>query len=247
MNYVVFWIGSTAISFGCELYNTFRIFKDAADLGFKINREGLGKLTSYMDTNAKAISNLTLVIPGINLLEVLRRTNAYNSDKHSYIYSLQAAGALEFMNEKEKKYYYKNPSMSRAIMVAAGYCEDLEETKPSMNYSYSVSDGHVDYELKEDGGLKIVNATGSLANITEDELKSKISEGLAQIQQDKDFKEKVIVEFQENGKKKTMSFEEFENYIKQKSTSSHNNSFKDYLLNIKESIKNKMSNNGKTL
>lgn len=164
MSFLIFYLTTVILSAGMKFASDVRIYKDAADEGYKILFD--------MD-----LFKLPLLVPLFNLIWVVKNTMDYDNDYRSKIlYSLNEMGALEEMNELEKRDYEKNPSTLNAYLVPKKWDRKLNASL-CIYANTQKEKGKIFYKFKRFGkGIKIVGATGTFANLTKDEQKGKVFE-----------------------------------------------------------------------
>jgi hypothetical protein len=79
MEFLVLWLGTSIASFGMKIANELRMFKDAADAGYKVDVERLSKLGKQLNPNATKATLLSMLIPVFNVMQVFQRTIQYNT------------------------------------------------------------------------------------------------------------------------------------------------------------------------
>jgi hypothetical protein len=82
MGFVFFWVGSIVLSVGVDLYNGFRMFKDAADQGYLIDIRRYSEYQRQMMPEGTNYSALSLLIPVMNFFTVTRNITNYNDAKN---------------------------------------------------------------------------------------------------------------------------------------------------------------------
>lgn len=134
MQYLIVWLCTVIMSFAIDFSVTFKMFKMAADSGYKVN---LANLSSDMP-NSEEVSKITkielssLLIPVYNIAYSLNRCMNFNNKMDYFLDALNIQGALTEMSEKEKKKYNENPSMIHAFLLSME-----ESVKPNeKEYSY---------------------------------------------------------------------------------------------------------------
>lgn len=134
MQYLIMWLCTVIMSFVIEFSVSFKMFKMAADSGYKIN---LDKLSPNMP-NSEEVFKITKIelssflIPVYNIAYSLNRCMNFNNKMDYFLDALNIQGALTEMSEKEKKKYNENPSMIHAFLLSME-----ESVKPSeKEYSY---------------------------------------------------------------------------------------------------------------
>lgn len=68
------WITTIIGSFGIEILNDLRMFKDVADAGYKINLRRILKLREQINPNVKNITFLSTLTPIVNITKGLYDT-----------------------------------------------------------------------------------------------------------------------------------------------------------------------------
>lgn len=111
------WLGIFVISGCLELGNHFRIVRDAADRGYKIDLERFSDLKGITGLDSSKRIFFSLFIPVINILEVVKRKIKYHFMKDRVFEGLEKAGVLEKMTKKEQQEYQKAPTAMNAFRV----------------------------------------------------------------------------------------------------------------------------------
>ena len=78
MEIILFIIMSILISLGIETVNELSIFKEIASLGYKLD---LNKIDKYIDKKDNNRWLFMLMIPGLNIVESIKRLNKYSKYK----------------------------------------------------------------------------------------------------------------------------------------------------------------------
>lgn len=117
MEFLALWLGTCVASFGMEITNELRMFKDAADAGYKIDVKRLSELGMQLNPNATKETLLSMLIPIFNVMQVFQRTIQYNNVRPMILDQLSVIDALEEMTESEKAEYLKNPTGLNALVV----------------------------------------------------------------------------------------------------------------------------------
>lgn len=111
------WLGTFITSFGMDALNGLRIFKDAADAGYKIDIDRISEITESLDPNASKIKFLKLLLPIFNIMHVSQEILEYNNLRFMVLDMLYALNALEEMTDEEQTEYLKKPTVLNAIFV----------------------------------------------------------------------------------------------------------------------------------
>ena len=114
MGLLFVWLGTSVASFGLEIANELRVFKDAADAGYKID---INKLADLKNFKTSKIMFLSLLIPIVNIMQVVQNTIKYNAARETILDQLSLVDALEEMSDVEKQEYLKKPTGLNAILI----------------------------------------------------------------------------------------------------------------------------------
>lgn len=178
MEFLAIWIGTVAASFAMEMANEFRIFKDVADAGYKIDVQRLSELQKQINPDATKITLLSMLVPIFNILDVFQRTIQYNNARPMLLDQLSVTGVLEEMSDYEKKEYAKKPTGLNALIVPLKSESRLSKaTKITIKGVFGDSD--VYFEMNDSlDDIVIINVTGPVSRLTADEQKKKVIETL---------------------------------------------------------------------
>jgi hypothetical protein len=175
MEILIIWIGTIVTSFGMEMANELRMFKDAADSGYKIDTQGLFEFLKQINPNETKVTLMSLLIPGANIVSVLQRTVQYNNSRPMLLSQLSVIDSLIPMTKEEKENYKKKPSALNALIISAKPVE-------SLSISYTDNDGKSTIWFKiENDNFIIVKSEGPVSNLTNLEQRSKLEEKLTSI------------------------------------------------------------------
>lgn len=183
MEFLVLWLGSSVASFCMEIANGLRMFKDAADAGYKVNVEKLSELGNQLDPNATKVTLLSMLIPIFNVMQVFQRTIQYNSVRPMILDRLSVIDALEEMSEIEKTEYLKNPTgLNALIMPLKSEIRLLNATSILIDDGNEYSKFY--FEMGESlDDITILKVSGSASRLTVEEQKKKIVEALKTVVQ----------------------------------------------------------------
>lgn len=176
MGLLVIWIGTTITSFCLEIANELRIFKDAADAGYKIRLKKVSTLSGRSNPHVSKAVRLSLIVPVYNMFAVLQRTMLYNKVRPVMLDLLYVMGALEEMTEIEKQEYLKNPTALNALLVPLKM-----EIRLSKALSVGIDDGNenstIFFEFGESSDdIIILKAVGDASRLSVEEQKKKVNE-----------------------------------------------------------------------
>ncbi len=176
MEFLVLWLGTSIASFGMKIANELRMFKDAADAGYKVDVERLSKLGKQLNPNATKATLLSMLIPVFNVMQVFQRTIQYNNVRPMILDQLSAIDDLEEMSDIEKTEYLKNPTGLNALIVPLKL-----EIRLSKATSIKINDGNEHSEIFYEMGdsfddITILKVSGSASRLTVEEQKKKVVE-----------------------------------------------------------------------
>lgn len=174
MEVLVLWLFTIIASFGMEIANELRLYKDVADAGYKIDGERLSKFNEQLFSNETKIERLSILVLGINILMELKKTIQFNNVKPVILDQLRVIDVLEEMTKIEKIEYLKNPTGLNALIV-------LLKSEISKATSIKIKDGNeyseIYYEMGESvDDITILKVSGPASKLTVEEQKKKVVE-----------------------------------------------------------------------
>lgn len=181
MEFLVLWLGTTAASFAMELANEFKIFKDAADAGYKINIKRLSEFQKQLSPDATKITFLSMLIPLYNVMSVFQRVIQYENARPMILDQLSVTGVLEEMSDYEKKEYSKRPTGLNALIVPLKAESKLSKaTKVTINGVFGESVVYCEID-KTSHDINILSVSGPVSRLTVEEQKEKVIETMIKI------------------------------------------------------------------
>ena len=117
MNYLVLWIGTIIGSFGAELVNELRMFKDIADAGYKVDLQKMADFQNKLMPDANKVNLLSMLIPVYNIMNICKNIINYNNVRPMLLDQLNVMGVLEEMSAYEKEEYLKKPTALNALII----------------------------------------------------------------------------------------------------------------------------------
>ena len=115
MGFGFFCIGTIILSIVLDFKNGFRLYKDIADAGYKIDAKRYSEIQKELYPDATKVNFLSLCIPFYNFFYVLKKVMEYNNSREMIVDQLNSFGVLEEMTDLEKKHYEKNPTGFNAV------------------------------------------------------------------------------------------------------------------------------------
>ena len=180
MQFLFFWAQTILYSYGMDVVNNLRVFKDLADSGYKINFEKFLEVSNSLNLkyasdyeNYSSNSKLTRLIPIYNMLDEFRILFYYNENREMILNQFECLGLLEEMTEFEKKEYSKNPSYLNAFLVPL-VVETRIENAVRVKINVDNKFGEIFFDLDDNYNICILKTTGIASEKTEEELISLI-------------------------------------------------------------------------
>ena len=117
MEFLIIWLSTVAVSFGMEIANELRMFKDVADAGYRVDVNRLSELGKQLNPNSVNITLLSLLMPVVNIMYVFQRAIQYNNVRPMILDQLNVIDVLKEMTELEKIEYLEKPTGLNAAFV----------------------------------------------------------------------------------------------------------------------------------
>lgn len=204
MNFIGIWIITVITSVVWEFKNELKMFKDFADIGYKINVNKMKDIQSNVLPQSNSNIFLNMMIPFLNIASVIRRKSLYENNKQLIFDQYDKMGVLEEMTETEKEEYAKNPSGWNAVLLTAKESNEQEVKKtpqPKSNEKLQI----VKMIIHEENGqtntikvrmdtspnsdrMEIIEISGSLINLSQQEVINYVLEQMDMIMKSKDIK-----------------------------------------------------------
>ena len=175
MKILVMWLGSVVASFFMEIGNELRMYKDAADAGYKISNSKLLERFGKERESKPSLSTLLLLTPVINIMFVMKNTLDYNNRRDDLLTQLHVIGVLEEMSDYEKSEYAKRPTGLNALLVPfkttmklrnANFIEIKDENGISSKIFFEFD--------KKSGDINILDVSGPASRLSYDEQKENV-------------------------------------------------------------------------
>jgi len=176
MELLVLWLGTSITSFFMEMANELRMFKDAADAGYKIDIRRLSDLSKQLNPNASKATLLSILIPIFNIMQVFQRTVQYNNVRPMILDQLNVMDALKEMSEMEKQEYQKKPTGLNALLIQLR-AEIRISRAASIKIETDTEKSEIFYEMDDSlENITILKVNGDASRLTVDEQKKKVVE-----------------------------------------------------------------------
>lgn len=179
MGFGSIWSITVILTIVFEFKNEFKMFKEFADMGYKINTDKLTDLSKMsVTTNAINSSLIGMLIPFYNLASVMAKRKKYEENKELIFEQYMRLGILEEMTYDEWEEYKKNPTGVNAILVPLKKEVQKESEKISFGTitikEPSGVDSVVNIKLdlnkeNRDDMIEIITARGPISKLSKDE------------------------------------------------------------------------------
>lgn len=169
---------SIPISYVIEIKNALRLFKDAADIGYKINSKKMSELPADKE-GAKKLFTQTLMIPFFNLFVAYTHIEQYNNTVDLQLQQCDTFGVLEKMSSFEKEFYENNPSAFNAMLISLGLNNFPSITGRAMTGTVSDKETNSEIEFAVDKDITeiiIVKATGIYEKMSLEEQQKEVAQ-----------------------------------------------------------------------
>lgn len=158
-----------------EISSELRIFKDAADNGYKIDVKKISELANQINPNASKVTLMSLLIPIVNIMGVFQRTMIYNNVRHMILDQLSVLDSLIPMTKEEEEEYKKKPSAMNAIYINAK--QQTQSSSQSISYTEN-NEKNTIWFREENKTFIIVKTEGPISKLSIVEQHAKLTEKL---------------------------------------------------------------------
>lgn len=170
MEFLGIWIVSIILTYFMRMSIGFKLFKDVADTGYKIDIDRLDKIIDEIVPDNNKIS---LLFPIYNIMKSTILAVEYLDMRDEIIDQLYIMNCLEEMTEYEKKEYSKKPSGLNATLLHI-----KTEIKIEKANKIKFSNNNIIYFNFIDDDIIIYKAEGYIANLSKEQQKEKILDAI---------------------------------------------------------------------
>lgn len=177
------YISTVIVSIIMKYQLTMQMFKDIADIGYKINIDKIKDIGNQLEINTNNQNKINLFIPIYNLVSLLEEYEAYYKNRNEMFNTLNIMGLLEEMTEEEIEEYNKKRTGFHAISMEAKKYMRLQEA-----ITITFNDGSkiwFEYDKREGGNfideLKILKSEGRISFKSEEQQKLYIFKVMAKL------------------------------------------------------------------
>lgn len=180
MDFIYLWLTTILLSTGVSIANELRMYKDAADNGYRIDGKNLNNYNKEYRVGIIKNMSLALLIPVINIFISMINVMAYNLNRKTMLDKLNMLDALEDMTEKEKEDYQKFPTGLHALIIMIK--EAIRLSKLNMiQIIDKVGTSEIYFDIKDDSDIEIVKVYGPLSKTTKETQKEKVMQTLYRV------------------------------------------------------------------
>lgn len=172
MSFIGFWVSSCILSYFMEVISEGRIFKIAADNGYKLDIKNYSKIFKSLSTDqSEKINKLNKImyfIPFFNIVSVFMKNIMLNENADVIISFYINNGILTEMSKEECEEYNKKPTIINSLIVPF----KSELNAPEI-INITLKDGsYAEYYIdNKEAEMKIVKVTGPLSYLSVEEQK----------------------------------------------------------------------------
>lgn len=163
MELLIMWIVTIIASVSMEVANELRMFKDAADNGYKIDIKAISDFAKQVNPNASKATMMSLLVPVVNILGVLQRTMMYNNARSTILDQLSVIDSLIKMTKEEEDEYKKNPTTLNAIYITAR--DNSESNLTKISYLDGNEKSIISFRTENDN-IILVKAEGPISKLS---------------------------------------------------------------------------------
>lgn len=129
LNLCLFCIGTVGVSKTAEIVNSLRIFKDAADRGYKLKQATRVEINITDDNEDVQLRKLARWVPIVNILHSYNDIITYNDNMDTIFNALDSMDLIEEMSDLEKEIYNNKPTVLNAILTPIKAARVLNQIK----------------------------------------------------------------------------------------------------------------------
>jgi len=175
MELLVIWLGSVVVSLGMDTALAFKMFKDVADQGYKIDFKRFSELGKQLNPDARKMSILGLFIPIANILLKFDQALKYNNARPFIADQLRVMDCIEPFSKDEEENYSKKPTGLNAMITAIKSELGINDDK-TLTFTDGDEKSSISYKEAKDGTRIITKVSGPVSRLSVEEQIAKIDE-----------------------------------------------------------------------
>lgn len=200
MNILLILLSTIILSFSLEILNEMTIFKEIANRGYKID---MNKASKYANKKQKQNYLLKLLVPGVNIVEAIKRINKYEKAKTELLANLDKIDLFVKMTDEEYQQYIDRPKATTALNLAIALEDkkELPKKEPIKQTGYiKISNGTYRHEFgdgtyteilfkKDNGKVIVTSMKGKITELNSKEQQEELDKIFKTL-----YKQKAIIE-----------------------------------------------------
>ena len=176
MELCLFWLTTIICSFGMNISVSYKMIKDLADNGYKLNLKNIKKFNEQLkDNDVKKMHQIKILIPILNVMESMDLMMKYNNMRAFIVDELRILDSLEEMTKEEFEMYKKNPTVTNA----------LKSTKNIDRFtSIKIDNGNSTVYFKFIGNsrdIEVLKTVGPASSLSKDEISEEVKKELQKL------------------------------------------------------------------
>lgn len=176
MEVLIIWLGTVVASFGMEMANAMRMFKDVADNGYKIDINRLAEFVKQMNPDGFKTTLMSLLIPMLNIVSVFKKTIQYNNVRPMILAQLDVIDSLEKMTKDEEEQYNVNPTSLNALFITIKSEKNKNKAIKTVIFNDGEERSSISYREDKNGNRIITKTEGPVSKLSVIEQQAKIDE-----------------------------------------------------------------------
>lgn len=178
MELLIIWLMTIIISIGLDINLAFKMFKDIADQGYKLEMDRFNELSRQMNPQVTKNNIIDLFIPFFNLYDQFDRRMKYEQTRPFLEDQLRIMDCITPFTKEEQENYNKKPTGFNALLTIIK-SKVAEETKEDVSISFTEGDEkNTIWFEKVDDDFKIIKTSGPVSRLSLEEQKNILMEQL---------------------------------------------------------------------
>lgn len=165
MGLLLLWGCTIILSMYMEAVTAFKILKDIADVGYKVNIDNMSDFSNQFNSNNQNLGSIKYLIPIYNVIKAMELATAYNNNNDLIIEQMANLDLIEEMSDLEKEEYAKKPTGLNAILVSAKAKARLENAIILNIDSEEDGKGKIYFDFDKENNITILKVEGTLTSL----------------------------------------------------------------------------------
>lgn len=178
MELLIIWLMTILISIGLDINLSFKMLKDIADQGYKLEMDRFNELSRQMNPRVTKNNKIDLFIPFLNLYNQFDKRMKYEQARPFLEDQLRIMDCITAFTQEEQENYNKKPTGFNALLIIIK-SKVAEETKEDVSISFTEGDEkNTIWFEKVDDDFKIIKTSGPVSRLSLEEQKNILKENL---------------------------------------------------------------------